>query len=152
MSLTGVLCKDIQDEAVSYLTGLSNYTGVGIIGRRKNNVVSDIAAAIQKAGVCIFVFPGLPLKVNSQNPGPYVDTIELRFRIHEHPALNKTSVDAYALVELLLRDLDEKQFTAITGLNPLYWSERPVEYIADDNLVIFDVVALTSGGLTPRAT
>ena len=144
------LVKDIQDEAVTYLAAVTALAGVPIIGRRQKNIVNDVAAAIQRLGVCIYVFPPLPLSFNSNNPGPYVEKLACRFRVHEHPAINQTLPDAYELVELLARHLDCKQFTAVDGLNPLWWAENPVTFEQDDNLVIFDLHALTSCGLTPR--
>jgi len=143
------LVKQIQDEIVAHLSARAELAGVAIVGRRKNNIVNDVAAAIAKAGVCIYVFPALPLRFNSNNAGPYVDEFLVRVRIHEHPQLNRSLPDAYELVELVARMLDGKQYTAIAGLNPLYWSANPVTFEDDNTLVIFDLKAATSGGLVP---
>lgn len=100
------ICKDIQDAVTAYLAARSELTGVGVIGRRKNTIVSDIAAQVSKLGCCIYVFPALPVQVNSNNPGPHVDRLLVRCRAIEHPSLNRTGPDAYELTELLLRLLD----------------------------------------------
>jgi hypothetical protein len=143
------LVKQIQDALVAYLAGRSELTGVSVLGRREKNIVNDVAAAIQRTGVCIYVFPALPVELNSNNPGPYCDKIEVRVRVHEHPQLNRSLPDAYELTELVVRLLDNQQFTAVAGLNPLFWDGRPVQPAEDENLVIFDVIAFTSCGFTP---
>lgn len=145
------ICKDIQDAVTAYLAARAELTGVGVIGRRKNTIVSDIAAQINKLGSCIYVFPALPVQVNSNNPGPYVDKLLIRCRAIEHPSLNRTGPDAYELVELLLRLLDAAHFTAIESLQPLRFEAQPVQIVDDaEELIQFDVVAFTSCGLTPR--
>lgn len=145
------LCKDIQDAVVTLLAAAPELAGVSVLGRRKNNIVNDVAAAIQKCGVCLYVFPALPVELNSNNSGPVCERIEVRVRIHEHPQLNRSLPDAYELAEYVLRILNLHSFGTIAGLNPLYWAENPVQPAEDDALVIFDIVAFTSGSLEPRA-
>lgn len=151
-SRTTTLAKGVQEEVASYLGDASDLIGVPIVSRRKLNIASDIAAAVQKLGVCLYVFPALPVKIGANAPGPYVDRLLVRVRVIEHPTLNTKGPDAYELVELLLRLLDNKQFTAIDGLNPLFFETTPVQPVEDsDELIQFDVVAFTSCGLTPRS-
>ena len=152
VSRTSTLAKTVQEAVADYLTACHDLVGVTVVSRRKNNIASDLAAVIGKAGVCLYVFPALPVKINSNNSGPYVDRLLVRVRAIEHPALNTKGPDAYELVELLLRLLDGKHFTAIESLNPLFFESSPVQPVDDsDELIQFDVVAFTSAGLTPRA-
>lgn len=151
ISRTSTLAKDVQDAVTAYLGARDELIGVPVIGRRRLNIVSDIAAAITRAGVCVHVFPALPVRVNSNNPGPHVDRLLVRVRAIENPALNTKGPDAYEVVELLLRLLDGKHFTAIESVQPLYFDEAPVQLVDDsEQLVQWDVVCFTSGGLTPR--
>jgi hypothetical protein len=146
------LCKDVQDAVVAYLQAQADFAGVEIIGRRKANIVSDIAAAVGRLGVCIYVFPALPVVVNRNDPGPYIDRLSIRCRAIEHPTLNTSGPDCYELVELLLRYLTGKHLTTVEGLQPLWFDAGAVQIVDDaEQLVQHDVVALSSCGLTPRA-
>ena len=147
------LCKDVQDSLVARLgmrKAAAGYSTLGIVGRRVHVITSDIDAQIKKAGVCVYVFPALPLQVNSNNPGPHIDRLLVRCRAIEHPQLNRSGPDAYELVEWLLRELDGLQLTTVEGLQPFYFEREPVLIIDDDTLVQFDVLAWASCGLVPR--
>ena len=151
VSRTTTLAKSVQEAVADYLAARHEFIGVTVIARRKTNIASDIAAVIGKAGVCLYVFPALPVKVNANNTGPYVDRLLVRVRAIEHPTLITKGPDAYELVELLLRALDAKQFPAIAGLQPLFFEATPVQPVEDsEDLIQFDVVAFTSCGLEPR--
>lgn len=117
VSVTSTLAKDVQDAVTAYLAARTELALVPVIGRRRLNVISDIQAAIKRSGVCIYVFPALPIRINSNNPGPYVDELMIRCRAIEHPTLNTKGPDVYEVVELLLRLLDRKSFT-IENVNP----------------------------------
>jgi hypothetical protein len=151
-SRTTTLAKSVQEAVAAYLGERHEFVGVPIVAIRKSNVAADLAAALQKIGVCLYVFPALPVKVASNSPGPYVDRLMVRVRAIEHPGLNTKGPDAYELAELLLRTLDRKQFTAIEGLQPLFFETSPVQPVDDgDQFIQFDVVAFTSAGLEPRS-
>lgn len=147
------LVTDIQEAVAAYLASRDELAGVPIVSRRKGNIVTDIAAAVNRAGVCVYVFPALLARLNSNNPGPYVDEILIRCRVIEHPVLNTKGPNSYEVVEYLVRLLDEKQLTISAGtLNPLRWPAAPVEVVDDaEELVQHDVVAATSFGLEPRS-
>lgn len=150
-SRTTTLAKSVQEAVAAYLETRHEFTGVPIVSVRKGNIASDLAAALNRGGVCLYVFPALPVRVNANNTGPYVDRLMIRVRALEHPTLNTKGPDAYELVELLLRTLDAKQFTAIESLQPLFFEANPVQPVDDsDELIQFDVVAYSSAGLTPR--
>jgi hypothetical protein len=102
-SRTTTLAKAVQEAVADYLAGCHDLIGVSVVARRKANLTSDIAAVIGKAGVCLYVFPALPVRINTENPGPYVDRLLVRVRVIEHPTLNTKGPDAYELVEILLR-------------------------------------------------
>lgn len=151
ISRTTTLAKSVQEAVAEYLAACHDLIGVAVLSRRKANITSDIAAEIGKTGVCVYVFPALPVKINENNPGPYVDRLLVRVRVIEHPTLNTKGPDAYELTEIVLRLLDRKHFTAIESLNPLFYESTPVQPVDDsDQLIQFDVIAFTSAGLTPR--
>ena len=147
VSITSTVAKDVQDAVVAYLGAREELALVPVLGRRRSNIVNDIQAAINRAGVCVYVFPALPVRLNANNPGPYVDELMVRCRAIEHPTLNVRGPDVYEVVELLLRLLDRKTF-AIPNCNPLWFDANPVQ-VADEaaELVQWDVVAYTSTGL-----
>lgn len=150
VSVTTTLAKSVQDAVTTYLQGRTELSLVPVIGRRRLNIISDIQAAITKAGVCIHVFPALPVKLNSNNPGPYVDSLLVRVRAIEKPDINTRGPDCYEVVELLLRLLEGRHFTAVESLEPLYFDSNPVQLVDDSpELVQWDVVAYASAGLTP---
>lgn len=153
LSRTTTLAKSVQEALAAYLAARHEFTGVPIVAVRQLNIASDIAAAISKAGCCLYVFPALPVRLNSNNPGPYVDRLQVRVRAIEHPTLNTKGPDAYELVELLLRTLDTVQLADVESLQPLWYEPEPVQPVDDAaDLIQFDVVAYTSAGLTPIQT
>jgi hypothetical protein len=153
ISRTTTLAKSVQEAVAAYLAPRHEFLGVPVISIRKNNVAADLAAALNRAGVCLYVFPALPERVSANSTGPYVDRLQVRVRVIEHPTLNTKGPDAYELAELLLRALDCKQFTTIEGLQPLFFEANPVQLVDDsEELIQFDVVAYTSAGLQPRTS
>jgi hypothetical protein len=153
LTRTVTLAKSVQEAVAAYLGERHEFVGVPVVSIRKNNVAADLAAALSRVGVCLYVFPALPVKVNANSTGPYVDRLEVRVRAIEHPTLNLKGPDAYELVELLLRALDAKQLTAVEGLQPLFFEASPVQPVQDnEDLIQFDVVAYSSCGLEPRTS
>ncbi|MBC8011455.1 MAG: hypothetical protein H7067_15330 [Burkholderiales bacterium] len=148
------LSKLLQDTVVSHLTAIAALAGVPVVGRRKGIITNDIEAAVATIGACLYVFPALPVEVNPNLPGPYVSKLQIRVRAIEAPAINETLPDAYELAEAVLTGLHEANFAAVEGLegiNPVQCLSRPIEEIADDERIIFDVTFETSGGL-PAST
>jgi hypothetical protein len=152
-SRTTTLAKSVQDAVVAYLKSRSEFIGVPILGRRRRNIVSDIREQVDKAGgACIYVFPALPLKLNSNTGGPHVDVLLQRIRAIENPSLNEKLPDAYELAELLIIAMDGVQLTSVTSLQPFYWPDVPLDpQVETDTNVQFDVLLHSSAGLTPRA-
>jgi hypothetical protein len=147
---TATLAKTLQDAVVAHLSAQPALAGVPVIGRRRGIITNDIEAAVAEVGACIFVFPALPEQVNPNLPGPYCEALALRVRCIEVPALNSTLPDAYELAELVLTSLHEVSFAAtagLVGINPLQCLPAPLEDLADDERVIFDVRFTTSVGL-----
>lgn len=145
------LSKQIQDAVTSYLTARAALDGVTVIGKRTNDIISDIESAVANAGgVCVYVFPALPIEVKPNIPGPYVSAFEIRVRCIEHANLNTSLPDCFELVEEVLTALHLKAFSEIAGLNLLSTRPRPVEEISDSERTIYDVVFHASAGYPPR--
>lgn len=147
MPAVSTLSKAIQDAIVAKLVTLSGLVGVSVIGRRRSVLSNDIQSGLSKLGVCLYVFPALPVQVNPNLPGPYVDRMEMRVRVIEMPDFNKSLPDAYELAELVLRGLHEWTPSGIAGINPLQCLAAPIEDVPDEEALIFDVKFQTSVGL-----
>jgi hypothetical protein len=145
------LSKQIQDAVTAYLAARVALEGVTVIGKRTADIVSDIDSAVGSAGgVCIYVFPALPIEVKPNIPGPYVSAFEIRIRCIEAANLNTSLPDCFELVEEVLTALHLKAFSEVAGLNLLSTRPKPVEEIADPERTIYDVVFHASAGYSPR--
>lgn len=151
------IAKIIQDALVARFvrdgdgkSTLTDYLGVPVVGRRKGVITSDIEAAVATLGACIYVFPARVRRVNKNLPGPYAESVLVRFRVIENPALNETLPDAYELAEMLLVDFSEvdlRQVDGLAGINPLVPFDDGIEEQLDETNIIFDVTFETSVGL-----
>lgn len=147
------LAKQIQEAVTSYLLARTALDGVTVIGKRTNDIVSDIESAVANAGgVCVYVFPALPIEVKPNIPGPYVSAFEIRIRCIEHPNLNTSLPDCFELVEEVLTALHLKAFSEVSGLNLLSTRPRPVEEVTDAERTIYDVIFHASAGYAPRTS
>lgn len=72
---------------------------VPIVKRRTKDLPNDIDAAAANHGLCIFVMPPLPTSALENVPFVFFDKAEIRIRIIEQPAANRTGSDAYDLVD-----------------------------------------------------
>jgi len=149
------LCIAVQLWLVDYLNSRDSLVRgarrVPVIGRRLTNIASDIEQAINElGGACIYVAPLLPLKFNVNLPGPYIDLAEIRIRCIENDTLNKELPSVFELVEAVVRDVAGLSLGELP-LSPLLPAEpRPVETIADPELLIQDVIFTVNGAYQPR--
>ncbi|MBI5770833.1 MAG: hypothetical protein HZA93_23855 [Verrucomicrobia bacterium] len=146
---SATVAKALQDCVAADLAAGAEFTGVTILSRRKGTIAQDIEAALAEVGACIYVLPGLPLHFLDAQP-LVADRYEVRVRAIENPSLNATLPDAYELVELIARRLHGRDYTAIAGMAPLVFAERPIVEQSDPERIIHDVVFQTSLGLLPR--
>jgi hypothetical protein len=144
------LVGPLQEFVFSKLTERASLSDVTVLMRQPGQIQDAVDAAIAQLAVCLYVFPPLLLTANANNPGPYFDRIQIRVRCIENPVLNATGLDAYQLVELAHWSLNGQQPTNVDGVNPLAPDPNSTREIDDPQLVIFDVLYNTSGGLTPR--
>ena len=149
------LCSEVRDALVAVLGTRVALTGVPIVGRRKTNIVADIEEAVsQTTGICIVVLLPLPVEVNPNTPGPYVEQLECRVRVIENQALNSTLPEAAEVVEEVLVALHHYTFPEMLdrfGLNLLTAASRAVEEVPDPERAIFDCVFSASCGYRPRS-
>lgn len=146
------IAKDLQDASSAWLGAGAEFDGIPIVGRREKDIANDIQAAVAKLGICIYVFPGLPITVKDV-VGPYCDRYEQRMRVIEDVTLNTTKPDAYELTEYVIRRMHNQEFPdAIPGMNPFHAPEsgKLVTPIEDEALRIFDIRLETSLGYPGR--
>jgi hypothetical protein len=86
---------------------------VPVMIRRKGERANDILAALAKKEICVYVLPVFPLSALQGSPTLFYDKAELRIRIQEQPKLNRTSVDAYDLVDEVANALHWQPVRAI---------------------------------------
>jgi len=142
------LSKLYQDVIVDFLQKRAQLEGVEIIGRRENDIESDIESAVANAGgVCIYVFPALPQKISVNGGSIYVDDWEIRIRCIEEPKLNAKMPDCFELVEEVLVALFQQTFSQITSLSCLTPRTVPVEEQPDSSRRIKDVLFHAESGL-----
>jgi hypothetical protein len=140
------LTKAIQDELAALLAALPSLAGVPVIGRRRGIIANDIEAEVSKLGACLYVFPALPIRVNKNLPGPYVEQMEIRVRVIEIPSMNSTLPDAHELVEIVLRTLHHRKIEAVPGENEITVDELPIRDVEDPDAVVMDVIFSVSTG------
>lgn len=147
------LCVQAQLFLVEYLNSrdslLRGTRRVPVLGRRKTNIADDIDAAIAELGACVYVLPMLPVKFNTNVPGPMIDQAEFRIRCIENDALNTELPDVYELIEAIVRDVHGLRVKPLAQFSCLALADRPVEQQPDDRL-IFDVIFNARGTYPPR--
>lgn len=146
------LCKQLQEAVAGFLKTVGPLQGVPVVSRREKTLENDIEAQIEGFGICLYVFPGLPQAVNQNNPGPYVDRMEVRVRVMENTELNTRLPDAYEVAEHVLAHLHH-HCPLIEGApqNPLICREQPIVEIPGDE-VQFDILFDLSVGIALRAS
>ncbi len=149
------LCLELQEAVVAALGARVALRDVPIIGRRKTNIVADVEEAVNSiAGIALVVLVPLPVEINPNSPGPYVEKMEIRVRVIENQAINETLPSAAECVEEILCALHHYTFPqklADFGLNLLVAADRPVDEIPDNERVLFDVIFTAACGYRPRA-
>lgn len=146
------LAKEIQDSVAGYVQTLGALRSAPVVGRRKAVLEREIQEQLEAAGLVVYVFPGLPVEVNQNNPGPYVDRLEVRVRVIELPETNRDYPDAYEAVEILLAALHLWEPVTSRGAgNALVCRPAPVEEVPDTSGVAFDLLFDLSVGVTLRA-
>lgn len=153
MSFT--IARQLQKAVVQLLQALPALDGLPVIGSKRASVASQVDEALGARGLCLYVFPGLPVDVNPNLPGPYADQVEIRVRVYENEELNNTELDAYQVAELALTGLHESllaTFPGLEGANPIQCLARPITDVSDDTAVMFDLTFRTSVGLPASAT
>jgi len=147
------LCRAAQAAAVARLLALGELRGVPVLERIRNDVANDIDAALNSLGVCLYVFPALPIAINPELPGPWVDQLEVRVRVFEVPELNTTGLpNAYEIVEYVLAGLHHHCPRLVDQAeNPFVARTTPVADVSDDEATIFDVTFTVAAGIQLRA-
>lgn len=146
------LSRASQTAAAARLRSLGELRGVPILERIRNDVGNDIDAQLDALGVCIYVFPGLPVAINQELPGPWIDQLEVRVRIFEVPELNTQGLpDAYDLAEYVLAGLHH-HCPRVSGQaeNPFVARANPVTDASDDQTTIFDLTFTLAAGIALR--
>ncbi len=149
------ITQELQDAVVAVLGTRTALRDVAIVGRRKTNIVADIEEAIATlGGICIVVLLPLPVEINPETPGPYIQKLEIRVRVIENQALNESKPAAAEVIEEILVALHQYNFPEkleAFGLNLFTAAPRPIEEIPDPERTIYDVIFFTSCGYRPRA-
>lgn len=149
------LCVAVQLWLVDVLSSCDAFVRdtrrVPVIDRRQTNIANDIDQAINElGGACIYVVPLLPTRFNVNVPGPYIDRGEIRVRCIENDTLNTALPSVYELVEAVARELTGRTIPDLP-ISTLFPAEgRPVEQIADDERLIFDVIFEVAGAYPAR--
>lgn len=95
----------LQEAARTRLAEDPAFAGVPVLSRSEGDIANDIQAAVDRLGICAYVFPPLPRRANANLPGPVFDAVELRVKVIENPVLNGTGKKAHALLEAALGSL-----------------------------------------------
>lgn len=146
------LCRTIQQAGHDRLASLAELGGIPKLVRLRNDVASEIEAAVAQIGICIFVFPALPTRINPELPAIEGDW-ELRLRVIENPVVNSAGLpNAYEVVEAILAALHH-HCPRLGGqaLNPFVAAAAPVAEVEDAERVIFDVTFTLAAGIQLRA-
>ncbi|GEM_PF-4940357 len=112
---------------------------VPILFRRPREKANEIAAAVAKQTLGIYVMPPFPTRAMQGVPFVFYEGAELRVRIIEQPALNSTGADAYDLCDDVALALHWKNPGGMLA-HPLMLAPRPVELIEDPQTRILDVI------------
>lgn len=141
------IIRPLQELIAPHLSLDPRFAAATVLVRLPKQTLNEIEAALLQLKLGILVFPPLIVRLNGNTPG-WADDIEVRVRVVENPVLNDTGVDAYDLVESLHAALMMHQFPqgdcSFAPLNP---DANPTREIDDPELVVFDLVYRTSGGL-----
>lgn len=138
----------------SIQTAIAELLGVGealrrpvpIVARRPHELAATIAeAGAKSAGLCAVVMPVLPLSIQDDMPGVFVDRGEIRVRLIEEPSRNATGVSAWMLADDAAQALHWSPKVAGTALgavlaHPLQLAPRAVETAEDARMRIVDVI------------
>lgn len=146
------LCRTIQEAGHARLASVSELSGIPLLLRLRNDVASEIEAAVAQIGICIFVFPALPTEINRELAAVEGDW-ELRLRVIENPAINTTGLpNSYEVTEYILAALHHHSPRLdAQAFNPFVATARPVTEIEDSERVIFDITFTLSAGIQLRA-
>jgi hypothetical protein len=146
--MSSAIIRPLQALIEPHLAQDPRFAPATVIVRRPKQTLSEVETALAQLKLALLIFPPLIVRLNGNVPG-WADDIEVRVRIVESPVLNDSGTDAYDLVEGLHAALMLHQFPQADDCDftPLVPDAQPTREIDDPDLVVFDIVFHTSGGL-----
>jgi hypothetical protein len=149
------LLVQLQEAVAARLASDPVLSSITIVTRRKGDITNDLQNALGLAGgfptqeskvvgLCLFVFPPLPLSANANTGCLYIDDCEIRVQVLEVPTNNQTAWNAELLVARVLARLHGFD-PDLVGVNNIYPRDRPVDDVTEaDGSQIYDTIFSTS--------
>ena len=140
----------IQQAVADHLRSHSGFPAkIQIIARREKTLENDIAAALGKIGICLFVMPPMPKHAErTLSEIVFFGKVEQRIRIIEQPKVNTTKFDAWDAAEQVIFALQAVSPSELFT-TPLFLDEHPITAVEDKDTRVFDVIFTTAFELNP---
>lgn len=135
--------KSILDAHPGFPSGLS------VLIRKDKDIESDIAAALNKIGGCLYILPVLPRRVSVGYDEIFVEDGEIRVRLLVMPTTNKTGMDVYELMAQTMLALHGKNPGSLLVEPMTLRKDNPVEFIEDPEAAVFDILYTSTFDLKP---